>query len=125
MSKIQNHAPWPHDGFVRLSSILAPRGPLPISRSSWWAGVASGRYPKPGETRSAHHRMACARSGPADGRSVMTIQQRTRELRTIGKLTALLPSEALITSNIRYLIWYVGKMLCIELQSLLAAAPKP
>jgi len=47
MSKNQNHAPWPNDGFVRLSSILAPKGPLPISRSSWWAGVASGRYPKP------------------------------------------------------------------------------
>ena len=32
---------WPETGFVRLSSILAPTGPLPISRSSWWAGVAS------------------------------------------------------------------------------------
>jgi len=47
MSKHQNYAPWPNNGFVRLSSILAPKGPLPISRSSWWAGVASGRYPKP------------------------------------------------------------------------------
>ena len=37
---------WPDEGFVRLSSILAPTGLLPISRSSWWAGVASGRYPK-------------------------------------------------------------------------------
>ena len=46
MSKNQNHVAWPKDGFVRLSSILAPKGPLPISRSSWWAGVASGRYPK-------------------------------------------------------------------------------
>jgi len=55
----------------------------------------------------------------------MTIQQRTREVRTTGKLTALPPSEALITGNIRYLIWYVGKLLCIEWQSLLAAAPKP
>jgi len=45
MSKNQNYVPGPNDGFVRLSSILAP--PLPISRSSWWAGVASGRYPKP------------------------------------------------------------------------------
>jgi prophage regulatory protein len=42
----QNNHSWP-DGFVRLTSILAPTGPLPISRSSWWAGVASGRYPKP------------------------------------------------------------------------------
>jgi prophage regulatory protein len=38
---------WSDKGFVRLRSILAPTGPLPISRSSWWAGVASGRYPKP------------------------------------------------------------------------------
>jgi prophage regulatory protein len=47
MPKFPNNAPWPNDGFVRLSSILSPKGPLPISRSSWWAGVASGRYPKP------------------------------------------------------------------------------
>jgi prophage regulatory protein len=46
-SNHQSHIPGPNDGFVRLSSILAPKGPLPISRSSWWAGVASGRYPKP------------------------------------------------------------------------------
>jgi prophage regulatory protein len=39
--------PLPTDGFVRLNSILTPKGPLPISRSSSWAGVASGRYPKP------------------------------------------------------------------------------
>ena len=43
----QNTKPWPDNGFVRLRSILTPSGPLPISRSSWWAGVASGRYPKP------------------------------------------------------------------------------
>jgi len=32
---------------VRLPSILAPQGPLPISRSAWWKGVAEGRYPQP------------------------------------------------------------------------------
>jgi prophage regulatory protein len=37
----------PANGFIRLKDILAPRGPLPISRSTWWAGVKSGRYPKP------------------------------------------------------------------------------
>lgn len=47
VSHEKNSFAWPNDGFVRLSSILAPKGPLPISRSSWWAGVASGRYPKP------------------------------------------------------------------------------
>jgi prophage regulatory protein len=46
-SQENNSSPWPKDGFVRVSSILAPKGPLPISRSSWRAGVASGRYPKP------------------------------------------------------------------------------
>ena len=35
------------DGFLRLNSIIAPNGPLPISRSSWWAGVKIGRYPQP------------------------------------------------------------------------------
>jgi prophage regulatory protein len=37
----------PTEGFVRLPDIIAPRGPLPISRSSWWAGVKDGRFPKP------------------------------------------------------------------------------
>jgi predicted DNA-binding transcriptional regulator AlpA len=35
------------DALLRLDAILAPTGPLPISRSGWWAGVKSGRYPKP------------------------------------------------------------------------------
>ena len=37
----------PATGFVRLSSILAPRGPIPVSKSTWWAGVKTGRFPKP------------------------------------------------------------------------------
>jgi hypothetical protein len=37
----------PTTGFARLSSILAPGGPIPVSRSTWWAGVRSGRYPQP------------------------------------------------------------------------------
>jgi prophage regulatory protein len=32
-------------GYVRLADILAPAGPLPISKSTWWAGVKDGRYP--------------------------------------------------------------------------------
>jgi prophage regulatory protein len=32
---------------LRLSDILAPKGPIPVSRSAWWAGVASGRFPRP------------------------------------------------------------------------------
>jgi prophage regulatory protein len=30
-------------GFLRLSSVLAPRGPIPVSKSTWWAGVKTGR----------------------------------------------------------------------------------
>ena len=32
-------------GYVRLVDILAPAGPLPIGKSTWWAGVKEGRYP--------------------------------------------------------------------------------
>lgn len=37
----------PSTGFVRLSSILAPLGPIPVAKSTWWAGVKKGRYPAP------------------------------------------------------------------------------
>jgi len=36
---------FPRTGLVRVSQITKPNGPLPISKSSWWAGVRSGRYP--------------------------------------------------------------------------------
>ncbi len=42
-----NNPDFPETGFVRLASILAPRGPIPVSKSTWWAGVKSGRFPKP------------------------------------------------------------------------------
>ncbi len=38
---------FPETGFVRLSQILAPAGPIPVSKSTWWAGVKDGRFPKP------------------------------------------------------------------------------
>jgi predicted DNA-binding transcriptional regulator AlpA len=31
-------------GFLRLRQVLAI---IPVSRSAWWAGCKSGRYPKP------------------------------------------------------------------------------
>jgi prophage regulatory protein len=37
----------PDTGFVRLRAILGPTGPIPVSKSTWWAGVRSGRYPSP------------------------------------------------------------------------------
>ena len=42
-----NSPAFPETGFVRLASILAPRGPIPVSKSTWWAGIKSGRFPKP------------------------------------------------------------------------------
>ena len=42
----------PSTGFCRLTQIIGDRkrgipGPIPISASSWWAGVASGKFPEP------------------------------------------------------------------------------
>ena len=36
--------PIPQTGFVRLPQILSA---IPIGRSSWWAGVKTGKYPAP------------------------------------------------------------------------------
>ncbi|MCK1650081.1 AlpA family phage regulatory protein [Bradyrhizobium sp. 149] len=36
-----------NDRLLRLSAVLAPAGPIPVSKSTWWAGVKSGRFPKP------------------------------------------------------------------------------
>jgi len=33
----------PEMGFLRLAQVLEV---IPVSKSSWWAGVKSGRYPK-------------------------------------------------------------------------------
>ncbi len=37
----------PEMGLLRLRQILAPEGPIPVSKSTWWAGVKDGRFPKP------------------------------------------------------------------------------
>jgi predicted DNA-binding transcriptional regulator AlpA len=48
-----NESAWPAlnglpaTGFVRLPHILAPLGPIPVSKSTWWAGIKDGRYPQP------------------------------------------------------------------------------
>ena len=34
----------PETGYLRLPQVLAV---FPVSRSTWWAGVKSGRYPQP------------------------------------------------------------------------------
>lgn len=36
---------FPNEGLVRLKQIIGPEGPIPVSRSSWYSGVRSGKYP--------------------------------------------------------------------------------
>ena len=42
-SQTQENQTLPKTGFVRIPTILEL---LPIGKSTWWAGVASGRFPK-------------------------------------------------------------------------------
>lgn len=44
---MSNLPAFPTTGFLRLKQILAPIGPIPVSKSTWWAGVKDGRFPKP------------------------------------------------------------------------------
>lgn len=44
---MSNRVNFPKTGLVRLAQILAPYGPIPVSKSTWWAGVKEGRFPKP------------------------------------------------------------------------------
>jgi predicted DNA-binding transcriptional regulator AlpA len=37
---------FPQIGFVRLSQILAPVGPIPVSKSTWWQSVKEGCFPQ-------------------------------------------------------------------------------
>jgi len=34
-------------GFLRLKEIIAPSGPIPVSRSTWYARIATGEFPPP------------------------------------------------------------------------------
>lgn len=51
------NSPLPQTGYLRINQIIGdpkanPPIPaiIPVSRSTWWAGVKSGRYPKPVKT---------------------------------------------------------------------------
>ena len=44
---MSNQYGLPQTGFLRLRSILAPAGPIPVSKSTWWQGIKDGRFPKP------------------------------------------------------------------------------
>ena len=35
------------ESFMRLAQIIAPDGPIPVSRSTWWSLVRAGVYPPP------------------------------------------------------------------------------
>lgn len=43
----QNRTEFPLSGYVRIKQIVAPNGPLPIGRSSFWAMVKAKKAPQP------------------------------------------------------------------------------
>ncbi|MFN0264840.1 helix-turn-helix transcriptional regulator [Tepidamorphus sp. 3E244] len=45
--KVIHNSTLPETGFVRLKQIIGPNQPIPVSKSTWWAGVKSGRFPQP------------------------------------------------------------------------------
>lgn len=42
-----DHDALPQTGFLRLKSIIAPNGPISVSKSTWRSGVKDGRFPRP------------------------------------------------------------------------------
>jgi Bifunctional DNA primase/polymerase, N-terminal/Prophage CP4-57 regulatory protein (AlpA) len=40
-------SPFPKRALSGLSRFLGPEGPIPVSKSTWWAGVKSRRFPEP------------------------------------------------------------------------------
>jgi len=48
-NKMQDFPNLPIEGFLRLNQIVGDKTTpaiIPISKSSWWAGVKSGRFPQ-------------------------------------------------------------------------------
>jgi prophage regulatory protein len=43
-STVKHNQIIPSSGFMRLPAVLSV---IPVSKSTWWSGVKSGRYPKP------------------------------------------------------------------------------
>jgi prophage regulatory protein len=50
---MSDHTALPESGFLRLPQIIGDRKAkppipalIPVSRSTWWAGIADGRYPR-------------------------------------------------------------------------------
>lgn len=47
-SKVTCSGVWPSKGFVTLKQILGKYGgPIPCGRTTWWARVKTGEFPKP------------------------------------------------------------------------------
>jgi prophage regulatory protein len=44
---MSNLTALPETGLLRIRQIIAPYGPIPVCKSTWWAGVKDGRFPKP------------------------------------------------------------------------------
>jgi predicted DNA-binding transcriptional regulator AlpA len=44
MFERSNEMTLPETGFLRLKQVLAL---IPVSKSTWWTGVATGRFPQP------------------------------------------------------------------------------
>ena len=53
---MQSSHALPETGYLRLPQILAI---IPVSKSTWWAGVRTGRYPQP--TRALGERITAWR----------------------------------------------------------------
>lgn len=43
----------PSEGFVRIGQIIKPSGVLPLGRTRWYQGIASGEFPRPKKIGSA------------------------------------------------------------------------
>lgn len=47
MSNSTPNYQFPEGGLYRLREIIKPQGPVPVRRSCWYAGIKTGRFPKP------------------------------------------------------------------------------
>ena len=47
-NEVHSKLTLPEDGYLRIRQVLQF---IPVSKSTWWAGVSEGRYPKPVKLR--------------------------------------------------------------------------
>jgi prophage regulatory protein len=46
-TQANNIPTFPKTGLLRLRALVGPGKPIPVSPSTWWEGVKTGRFPKP------------------------------------------------------------------------------